>query len=335
MDKRRYRVDEANRLTVYAAGRYRPVNGAFAIDEENRLVYEVRESRKVSEEYGLTRRIVFEGTWSLDPGHDLVFILEENDTQAPTNPFVLKGKLLDAGRDELSFEMATIDTDGATHIRLLNLKGVWQADDRNRLTFTVQRKAGPDTLILCGTWQLDDNQQIEYTYEKTSGARGSRERQTLTFTGYWQIGSRDRIVYYLEEGPSSRFEFRVQLQSRSLYPQKGVIKYCIGVGQRPRGASRTRVLVLYGTWKLSDLGGLSFEMEYGAGRTAILHFGVEVAVRKDDRIAFALLDEGGRPLGFSLTYSHAMLKENAPHWFLRFVKTGSDSRVEAGAQVSF
>ena len=112
-----------------------------------------------------------------------------------------------------------------SHLRILKLKGTWHANDYNELCFEVSlRKGPPETYTFKGSWKLNNNQQIEYTSEDG--------RDRLTFKGYWDISSANRLAYILEGSSTSRFEFKVQLESPILYPKKGEIRYRIGAGIR-------------------------------------------------------------------------------------------------------
>ena len=108
-----------------------------------------------------------------------------------------------------SLVIETIQTESKTrrqHLRVLRLKGTWRANEQNELCFDVAlRKGPPETYTFKGTWKLNNNQQIEY-----SCGEGP---DVLTFKGYWDISSVNRLVYILEGSSTSRFEFRVQLES--------------------------------------------------------------------------------------------------------------------------
>ncbi|MBM3243513.1 MAG: hypothetical protein FJZ12_01585, partial [Candidatus Omnitrophica bacterium] len=117
-------------------------------------------------------------------------------------------------------------------LRLLKLKGSWRANEYNELVFEAAGRKGKSCewkenakkYTFKGGWKLNNNQQIEYT-------TGSG-RDTLTFKGHWQILSAKKLVYVLEGSSKSRFEFKAHLESASMRPKKGEIRYRIGIGVR-------------------------------------------------------------------------------------------------------
>ena len=215
------------------------------------------------------------------------------------------------------------------HLRLVKLKGTWRANEYNELCFEVSlRKGPPETITFKGTWKLNDNQQIKYTNEDG--------RDTLTFKGYWQISSANRIAYILEGSSTSRFEFKVQLESPVLYPKKGEIRYRIGIGIRQsRLTVPGQMLILYGEWKFGRKVGLIFKMEYEKGEVHSVNFGAKVNLSKQDEMIFDITDEKGKPLGFSLKFSHRFLKELDASVFTRIKAAHNEYGADIGVKIPF
>jgi hypothetical protein len=218
-----------------------------------------------------------------------------------------------------------------SHLRILKLKGTWRANDDNELCFEVStRKGPPETYTFKGSWKLNNNQQIEYVSEDG--------RDRLTFKGYWNISLANRLVYALEGSSTSRFEFKVQLESPILYPKKGEIRYRIGVGIRQsRLSAPGQVLILYGEWKFGRNLGLTFQMDYGQGRVREIEFGAEVTFGQN-KVIFALKNELGQPLGVTLTMTHKFLEHLDAEAFIRlkFHKSEqSQQAIEAGITIPF
>ena len=209
------------------------------------------------------------------------------------------------------------------HLRVLTLKGTWRANDDNERCFEVSlRKGPPQTYTFKGSWKLNNNQQIEYTSEDG--------RDTLTFQGYWDLSSTQRLVYMLEGSSTSRFEFKVQLESPVIYPKKGEIRYRIGIGIRQsRLTVAGQILILYGEWKFGRNLGLIFEMDYGQGRLRTTEFGAE-AVFQHNKVIFTLKNEQGVPLGLVLTMTHKFLKALDAEAFIRLKSRQNQLGVEAG-----
>ena len=215
-----------------------------------------------------------------------------------------------------------------TKLRILKLKGTWRANEYNEICFEVSlRKGPPETYTFKGSWKINDNQQIEYTSEDG--------RDTLTFKGYWNISAANRLVYIFEGSSTSRFEFKVQLESPTFYPKKGEIRYRIGVGLRQsRLTAPDQLLILYGEWKFGRNLGLSFQMDYGQGKLKVIEFGATVTFGHN-KIIFALKNEFGQPLGITLTMTHKFLESFDAEAFIRLKSRQKEQAIEAGITIPF
>lgn len=213
-------------------------------------------------------------------------------------------------------------------LRLLKLKGTWKANSQNELVFEASgHKGPPKKFTFKGAWKLNKNQQIEY-----STADG---RDTLTFKGHWQIPSSNKLVYFLEGSSKSRFEFKAQLESASMYPKKGAIRFRIGIGIRQRSkVSPRQLLILYGEWKFSRNLGLSFNIDYGQGKVRAIGFRAEVTFSRN-KVNLALKNEFGKPLGITLTLTRQLFKSLDAKAFLRLTKRRQEQSIEAGITIPF
>ena len=241
----------------------------------------------------------------------------------------LRKRFIAAESDTLVIE--TIQTESKTNrqsLRILKLKGTWRANDYNELCFDVTlRKGPPETYTFKGSWKLNNNQQIEYISENG--------RDRLTFKGYWNIFSANRLVYIFEGSSTSRFEFKVQLESSTLYPKAGQIRYRIGIGTRKsRLTGDGQIIILYGEWKVGRNLGLTFQMDYGQGKIRAIAFGAEVTFGCN-KIIFALKNEFGLPLGITLTMTHKFLKHLNVEAFLRLKSIKKEQVIEAGITIPF
>ncbi|MFA6357057.1 MAG: hypothetical protein WCY09_00100 [Candidatus Omnitrophota bacterium] len=241
----------------------------------------------------------------------------------------LHKRFIAAESDTLVIE--TIQTESLTNhqsLRILKLKGTWHANEYNELVFeAILRKGPPENYTFKGSWKLNDNQQIEYA--SVDGL------DTLTFKGYWQLRSEDRLVYIFEGNSDSRFEFKVQLESSTLYPKKGQIRYRIGVGMRQnRLKSAAQVIILYGEWKFGRNLGLSFQMDYGQGVIKSIEFQAVVTFGRN-KVIFALKDEVGKPLGITLTMTYKFLKSSDAEVFIRLKSRRNQQSIEAGISIPF
>lgn len=299
-------------------------NKLYLVDEFNRLIVKER-----------GKRTVLEGKWELTPGNELTFNIIEDKNQDRSETLILKGKIIAVDGNSAAFEVKSVDRNGQSHFQILKLSGIWQADESNRLTFLVNKKGEPDTLVLEGAWQINQNQQITYTYEKVELKRRAKLLNTLTFDGFWCITDSDRISYILSKGSESRFDFKVQLESPDLHPKQGVIKYRLGTGLREANKDRQKIICLYGEWKFSRDLGLKFLMDYGQGRIKAIEFGSEVNFSHKDKITFSLINRGKEPLRMNLIFTHRFLKELDAEVYLKLKRVHEESGVEVGVKIPF
>jgi hypothetical protein len=241
----------------------------------------------------------------------------------------IRKRFIVAESDTLVIE--TIQTESETHrqrLRILKLKGTWRANAYNELVFEVTlRKGPPETYIFKGSWKLNKNQQIVYISEDG--------RDTLTFKGYWILPSFDRLVYIFEGSSTSRFEFKVQLESSVLNPKQGQIRYRIGIGIRQsRKTLPGQLLILYGEWKFGRNLGLTFQMDYGRDKVRSIEFGAKVTFGRN-KVIFTLKNESGEPLGITITMTHKFLKSFDAEAFIRLKSRKDEYGVEAGLSIPF
>lgn len=304
--KTKYSVDDDNRLTAANGKETIPVNGTFEIGENNNLIYWLNEPETWRVKHQLPEKLVFTGNWSLDPNNDLQLELSRNDSDSEKSILIFKGEIISCESEKLVFELKTIDKNGLLQVRLLKLSGTWAADELNRIYFSVSKKESPDTLTLQGAWQLNKNQQIIYTCQKTNLKTKDKTFSVLTFSGFWQISSINKLTYMLCAGSNSKFDFKVQIETPNIYPKEGVIKYRLGVGFQglsPKGTV-PKIISLYGTWKINRSAGVSFDMEYAKGQIRSLDFGAEVNFNKDNEAVFSLKNDFGEDLGISVVFKH-------------------------------
>jgi len=291
----------------------------------------------------LPTKITFTGTWELSSNYDLELILEKSKTQRPGERLIINAEIISAENNCLVFEAITrkLSTRGQGEpdlysFGLLKLSGTWQADEYNQLTFAVKKDVNPDILTLQGAWQINRNQKITYTCERLDTRTKAKVSNTLEFEGFWEMGESERLRYILSGSSDSCFDFRLQLESKNLYPSRGVIKYRIGIGVSTRNRPREKIISLFGTWKFSRALGLLFEMDYGEGSFRALEFGAEAALSSKDKFIFCLKDKRNLPLGLSVTFTHKFLKKHDAEAFIRLEELlGKEGRAEVGVRIPF
>jgi hypothetical protein len=120
-----------------------------------------------------------------------------------------------------------------------------------------------------------------------------------------------------------------------MYPQQGKIKYLIGVGLKQGLRPKVKTVFLYGAWKFSRKGSVSFEIDYGQGRLREIEFGADVHINRQDQVGLVLTNKRGEPLGISLKFTRQFLKVPGAEAFLRLKAAGRDRGVDAGVRIPF
>ncbi len=334
----RYRFDETNRLVLERPpggdGPPQPVQvleGAVTTDRHNRLVYEVE--RQAGQP---PRRIELDGTWDLTAGHELGLTLDAS-AGPDRQTLWLRGAFVAAGARELAFALRrSAAVDGAkagrraeTEQRLI-LRGRWEADAQNRLTFLIEKADGSqDRLIFQSGWTVDRRHQLVYEYRASERARAALH--TFRLSGVWDIPGADRLVLRVQASSDSILAFRASLQTPSLSAREGRIIYQVGIGLST-GTTR-RQIVLFGTWKLRRDLAVAFELESEGSRRQALIFRATFAADARHRVTAQLVDRRGEPLGLSVTFTKQLLGD--AELFVRLQKTGRDAEALAGVRVQF
>ncbi len=335
MPKTKFSTDSDNRLIFRRDGKDIPVNGIFEIEDNNRLVYWLNEPSVWRRQYRLTEKIIFTGSWMLNQNYDLELQLEENKGIFAEEKITLKGEIISCESDKLVFEIKSVNKNGLSQFRLLKLTGIWGADNRNQISFKIDKKTFSDILTFQGAWQLNENQQVTYTYEKAALKRKTKDTYTLVFTGFWQITSANKLTYILSQGINSKFDFKAQIETPNIYPKSGVIKYRIGMGVREPKAGDAKIISLYGTWKFSRKLGLTFDMEYAKGQINSISFGAEVNFDKKNQIVFNLTNSDKKQLGMSVIFTHRFLQQLDAEFFTRLKTSQKESGVDVGIRIPF
>jgi hypothetical protein len=303
--------------------------GWWGLDPANNLFYWLNETPAWRKINSLPEKLSFKGKWKLTASNDLELTISRDSN------LVLRGRILAAGENTLVFEVISEDDLGIQHVRLLRFSGDWGCDDANRIFFSVAKRRNPDILSIRGYWKVNDNQQISYLAENRRLRKKTKVTSQLDFTGYWSISDKNKLTYILSRSTSSRFDFKVQIETPNMYPSDGVIKYRLGGGVRRAFRDKPLIVCLYGEWKIDRKLGLSFNMDYGAGRVISLRFGATVKVSKNDYFELNLLCKNGVSSGITLIYTRRFLKSNKAEFFARLKKRGAETGIDAGITIPF
>ncbi|MBU1044944.1 MAG: hypothetical protein KJ915_11165 [Candidatus Omnitrophica bacterium] len=325
-----YEIDPFNRLIINdsnkqsSLSRFRQVlDGRFKIDEDNTLTYLIKAPTPQGTE--IPHQVKLEGNWSLDKEHNLCISLNKLGRETLGDKLTLKGEIIDTSKNSLAFSLTTRTKENMQSIYILQLKGAWQADKNNRLTFRIQKEEGScDFLTFKGAWEINKQHQIIYKYEKSQLITKKKAIHTLTFKGFWNIKDKGKLSYELDLLSGSVFCFKT---SAAIFKEK-YIKYELGIGLAKNQEART--ITLCGKWKIQKDIGLVFEVEYENGNVRAITFGAEAKLTDKDSISFELKNDQNKNISAQLQLSRKILKGDGLS-FLRFLKSKDESAVYVGA----
>jgi len=326
-----YKINKNNQLTIIKSGKILFPKVNFDVDKNNQLAYEVKESTSWRKEYSISKRITLKGKWGIDKNHNLLFTLANTRSQIGGERLLLSTKIIQAKANYLVFSLGTTGRSGTHGLRLLQLKGRWQADKYNRIQFLVKKIKTSDALTFQGSWQVKNNSLI-YTYQKASLVTKTKRTHTLRFKGYWQINKPNRITYILDTKGDSSFEFKAYLETPSLIGRKGVIKYRAGIGLKGRELFRGETITLYGVWKLHRKTGLSFDIAYAEEGVKSISFGAFIRMSTKNKITLELLSREKKSLKMSVELTSSFLNNKAK-WFLKVISENRQPRLEWGITI--
>ena len=254
-----------------------------------------------------------QGTWRLS-GNKIEYRREPGGKEV-----LLRGEWVSAAADSLAFLIREhSDQDSSVISRLWNLRGSWKADDKNQLTFFVQRDTQPDALTFEGGWETNKDQEIIYRFD---GAH------SLRFQGKWQIDSQKQLTYLLEGDSDSAFHFRGAFQTPSIHAKEGTIRYQIGCDLA--GKRTLQKVTLFGKWKLSRALGLEFELSRPKEAAYSLRFRADYALGPRETISASLISASGKPLGYEVLFTREFLKTQGEA-FVRLRSSLEETAVEGG-----
>ncbi len=268
-------------------------------------------------------REIIDGEWQLTKRHQLQYRRRGMEEE-----IAFTGELVAAKPTALVFRAVERSSDGDLVSRHISLRGRWEADAQNRLTFLVQREQSQeDRLVFEGGWEVAGGQEILYRYAATELKTKRRRIQTIRFQGYWDIDGQNRLVYLLDRSSDSEFRFRGAFQTASILAKEGAVRYQVGV--EVDGKKRLQTITLFGKCKLSRDLSLEFQVPYRDGTVRALSFGAAYAVNSQTEISAQLTTQRGEPLGVEVILSRKFLKGSGEA-FVRLRKSLEETALEGG-----
>ena len=321
-----YEIDPHNRLVIKGAGknsripRFRTcLEGTFKTGQNNSLFFYSR----LTDEKGL-QQIKFQGKWSMDKGHNLVFTLNKWQDQIAGNKLIFQGEISNLNASELAFSLASKQGKSDYSIYLMKLSGALTLDNQNRLGFEVERDKEKDALKFSGSWQVENNSLV-YSYEKSLSSRVKRTAQKVSISGHWDIKEKYRLSYRLER--DTRLEFKTSVGELINKAGRSGLKYEVGVGLA-KNRKRNAVMI-FGRWLVKNGVGIVFEVEYEDGSKYPITFSGKVKLSGDYTFEIALKNTDNENLGVTLQLSRKIL--NAGEGFIRLLAGRNEKAIEIGA----
>ena len=268
------------------------------------------------------------GRWEIGKNHEIQFRSFEKDDEIR-----VRGTLMAAEPGALVIAVTEKQSDQRLVTSLWKLSGLWKTSPKNQLIFEAERQSGrKEALTFTGGWRVGEFQELLYTYEVQDLKTRRKEIKLLVFHGVWNIDSKNALTYLLGGGSGSSFRFRGTFQTKNILAKKGEIRY--QAGMEISGKRQAQDIVLFGKWKYSDRLGLSFEMEYEAGKKASIAFAGDYALTERRTVSVELKTRTGIPLGVEILLTQDIFGRDGQA-FVRLKKSMEESRIEAGFRTKF
>ena len=311
------------------------LEGEFEVLSDGGLSFQPHTPSDYSDLLNQQHKLNLTGTWEIDRNHDLVFRVDESFSPQLGRQITFKGEFLKAEAGELDFTYAVRTRNGKISLRTLRFFGKWEADSKNRLTFTLTQSQGTtNALTFNGAWKINKRHEIVYSYRKQQLKTKTKITQQLTFRGQWDFASNRSVSYVLEGDSHQAFRFRLTFATPIILAKQNEIRFQIGIEVRGESAPTVRNIILFGKWKLKHDLSLAFEVEYQGGVWHEIGFQAQYRLTPRTEIEAELFAKNQDDMGVSLTLSRSFLKEEGEA-FLTLEKSLQETRLEAGASLRF
>lgn len=280
-------------------------------------------------------KINIKGFWEIDSNHDLRFKIQESLRERFGRELVFKGEFLKAEAGELDFTYKIRNRDGKLSLRTFRFFGKWDADENNRLKFTLNKSKGStESLTLNGAWRTGKRHELIYTYRKQVLKTKTKKTKRIVLRGYWNIAGKRKAEYVLEGDSGERIRFRLAYSTPIILANKNEIRFQIGIEVTGRRRSATREIVLFGKWKLKRDLSLSFEVEYRNGEWHSLNFTAKYRLNAQTQIEAALTARNGDDLDVSITLTREFAASEGEA-YLSLTRSLTGGAVEGGVRIPF
>lgn len=266
---------------------------------------------------------IVKGRWVLSQNHTIRYYESGKKEYSRFD-----GSLIAAEARSLIFAVTEKEAVQKSVASLLELTGVWQLNQKNQITFRVDKGDGKkDVLVFVGSWSVGRHHELVYAFEEISSKSGRKESKELVFKGYWEATAPGRLIYYLGAGPESIFKFKGAFRSKYLLADDGQLLYDTKTVIQQK--ARKKTIALYGKWHvLRDLE-ISFEMEYDGQKKRTMVFDGDYRLDKNKSVRVRLKNQVGKLLGLELILTKDFLKTQNEA-FLKFSKSIEEHHLEGG-----
>lgn len=333
-EKIRYELDPYNRL-VAVGGKLslpkqrRVLDGRFVMGKRNSLEYRIKSPAGTSERGPYQLKL--KGAWSLTADHNIKLTFDRSSGGFFGDSLTIAGDIIDVKGNALLFAVTTKRNEYTRTTYILNMTGIWQADENNRLLFMVKKGVSRyDTLVFSAGWEVNNNNEILYRYERSHPGKKFKTMHSFILRGQWKVAGKGSLKYQLETKSNSTFSFRTSLG----IIEKNFIKYELGIVLSRRVRPVKRVITLFGVWRIKRGLALFFDVKCAGGKIYSMSFSAEARLTPRDTISFKLKSpDSTRPtedLGLRFELNHALLAGDG-NAFLRVLRSRGESSILVGA----
>ena len=263
------------------------------------------------------------GKWELDKKHQISYRIK-----GKKETIQFKTQIIDVQPTGLTVLLSRTQGDKGKDSRVIQFKGFWKLDPKNRIQFDLKRSKGSsNTLHFKNKWTINKHHEITYSYQEDQLKTKTNKTKTLIFRGHWDILKKNRITYYIKGSSQSQLIVRGTFQTKSIRAKKGEIRYQFGIELNKK--IKTQTLTFFGKWRYSRKFGLQFEIKYRDGKKHSIILSGQYQWINKNKINIRLMNKDGQGLGieFELTRQFLNKEGNA---FIRYFKSNEETLIEGG-----
>ncbi|MFH1461526.1 MAG: hypothetical protein ABIF12_01075 [bacterium] len=299
-----YTINRNNNLVIIDKNKRSIIYGHF-VYKDDCLLY-MPESNEPA--------IRFEGSWSIDKNHNLVFYINNKKDQK----LYLKTSVFSTQAKQIVFSIETRIDKKTSKTSLIKFYGNWKVTAENRLSFYIKKNNAADNpLTFKGQWKIGKDYEITYIKDNN---------EILSINGSWQILDHKTIEFLIENNLDNKLIFRASIGTKNIYAKKGEIKYRIGILINKQ--NRYTEIGFFGTWKFSNKLGLYFQI-----KKSKTFFNIYYNFANKDKISLSLYTKKNKDTGLIIVFTKNFFKNTT--LFTRFKTEMENYEIVSGISISF